>query len=232
MPVSRMPTTVFVEPVERSHASGASMSASYLPPDWPVLLSPQRDPKLGSLGTTAMWTRPSTGSAGVEGSVVLRRLRSSSCSTRRIALGRWGDGPRGRRQGCRLMGRSFRMEIAVEPIDLVSALCWSACRGSAVQTVLACRAGGMIGTGGRCGTGSAARHLALGGCGLFPGLGFQGQRADIQGSADGGNGDQSPRDYPRGEPRVALPPFPVDPAALTGLGSGQLCLVRHDSLPP
>ena len=53
-PVSITATTTLREPVVMSQASGASMSASRSPPDWPVLKSPQSWPNDGSLGTAAL----------------------------------------------------------------------------------------------------------------------------------------------------------------------------------
>ena len=50
MPVSITATTTDLEPVVVFHASGASMSTSATPPDWPTLLRPQSVLKDGSLG--------------------------------------------------------------------------------------------------------------------------------------------------------------------------------------
>src|SRR3954453_21283685 len=83
MPVSTMATIFFVLPVVTCQASGASRSASTLPPDWPLLLRVYCVPKLGSLGRTAISARGESPRPPA-----LRRLRSSSRSTCNHALNR------------------------------------------------------------------------------------------------------------------------------------------------
>ena len=54
--VPQFSTTVALLPVVEFQASGASMSASKVPPFCPVLLSPQSDPNCGSLGVRSICT--------------------------------------------------------------------------------------------------------------------------------------------------------------------------------
>ena len=68
MPVSMIAITTSDEPVLRSQASGASISASIVPPDCPVLCSPHKDAKLVSFGKV-VWatdTDPLTQEVGIE----------------------------------------------------------------------------------------------------------------------------------------------------------------------
>jgi len=80
MPVSTMATIFFVLPVVTFQASGASRSASTLPPDWPVLLRAYLRAEAGIVGQDSdLGERRLSKTAGAEEMAILKLLHLQPC---------------------------------------------------------------------------------------------------------------------------------------------------------